>query len=137
MKKDFQQTKSQKKSNGESKPENNNDKNSSQPQCYECKGFGHYASKIVKRKLKNKGKVLNVKWDDDSDDKVDDQHLLLLIMIMLNVLLSWLGPTSPLCRVHLIEILSLMRMFQKIFNVPDDEHDLTRKGIDETTEGLN
>lgn len=110
LKKDFQKTKSHKKSNGESKPENNNVNNSSEPQCYECKGFGHYASKIVKRKLKNKRKVMNAKWDDDSDDKVDDQHLL-LIMIMLNVLLSWLGRTSHLCRVHLIEILSMMRMF--------------------------
>ena len=43
--------------------------------CYECKGFGHYASQCINRSFKTPGKVLNVTWDDDSDQDGNDSEL--------------------------------------------------------------
>ena len=43
--------------------------------CYECKGFGHYASKCINRSFRTQGKVLNVTLDDDSDQDGNDSEL--------------------------------------------------------------
>lgn len=42
--------------------------------CFECKGFGHYASQCVNRTFRTQGKVLNVTWDDDSDQDCNESE---------------------------------------------------------------
>ena len=37
--------------------------------CFECQGYGHTAAKCVNRKKKSKGKVLNVSWEEDTDEE--------------------------------------------------------------------
>ena len=55
------------------KTERNKTKGASKPiQCYECQGFGHTVAKCVNRKEKSKGKVLNVVWDEESNDEVPE-----------------------------------------------------------------
>lgn len=43
-------------------------------QYLECKGFGHVALQCATRKLRNKGKVLFVTWDDESTYSNSSKH---------------------------------------------------------------
>lgn len=53
-----------------SKNEKTSSKNTNKPiQCFECQGFGHPASKCANQLERNKGKTLNVSWEEDSEDE--------------------------------------------------------------------
>ena len=51
-------------------PEKNPSKGSTKPiQCFECQGFGHPAYKCANWLERNKGKALNVSWEEDSENE--------------------------------------------------------------------
>lgn len=75
LSKNFSNTNVPFKSNTPMKANKNSAKSNSQPvQYFECKGFGHVALQCANGKLKNKGKVLSVTWDDESTYSNSSEH---------------------------------------------------------------
>ena len=70
LKKEFPKNKSFNKPKTAPKNYKNSSKNANKPiQCFECQGFGHPASKCANRLERNKGKALNVSWEEDSENE--------------------------------------------------------------------
>ena len=64
-------------SKGKSLPKTERNQSTGTPKpvkCFECQGYGHTAAQYANRRDKSKGKILNVAWDEDSNEDVSEPY---------------------------------------------------------------